>query len=312
MTRRLIAVGVDRSAQSDAAVEWACGAARSGRDVVHVVHAVDQLALDGCTWPPVLRLNEQRRAAGHRVVASAVAALRSRCPGLEVDGSAIAGPPGLVLAEMAHVVDLVVVGAPPVHPIEDEPVHRHVGRRLSGHAACPVVVCPAEDKVARDDLPVAVLIDGVGLPRRALDIAFDLAADRGVPLEVLVPWAPGGPLAPEPDEDLWLWETRRQKELDLELADRQEAHPGVGVSIELRRGDARGVVALCHDTVGLLVVAREGLGTHRGELLPATTLNRPPCPTLVVPAEVPMSPGWTRHAAEHRVRVARRLPARAW
>lgn len=311
MTRRLIAVGVDRSPQSDAAAEWAGAWARPGQDAVHVVHAVDLLALDGCAWPPALRVNETRRAEGHRVVAAAIAGLRSAHRGLDVDGSAIAGAPGLVLAEMAQVVDLLVVGAPTVHPVEDEAVHRHVGRRLSGHAACPVVVCPAQDKTPRDELPVGVLVDASDLPSAALGLAADLAVERGVALLVVVPWTPRCSTAPEPGEDVALWESRMQERLGLELADLQEHRPGLGVGVELRQEDARGALASCADGVAVLVVPREGLGTHRDELLPPTALNRPPCPVLVVPpAHAPTAA--TRHAAERRAHAARRAPVGAW
>jgi hypothetical protein len=189
-----------------------------------VVHAYRTLVSADHYWPQLVRANDARRGDAQHVVASAVQLARARCPRLCADGSSIAGPVSVVLDDVSHVAELLVVGRRAGSPAPDV-------RQLASGSACPVVFVGAQP---RDEGPVVVLLDRDAVAdgfSAAVDFGFAAAAQRGAGLLVVQSELPDfsrGPAA-------LAAQTERQEQLDIVLDDWRERFPSVGVAVELRR-----------------------------------------------------------------------------
>lgn len=98
-------VGVDGSAPSASAADWAARRARRDGATLHLVHVVD---------PEAGLMGADAEAEAHRtgvaVLAEAVARIREAFPGVEARGELLTGVPAWTIAGFAHPDDVVVVG----------------------------------------------------------------------------------------------------------------------------------------------------------------------------------------------------------
>ncbi len=98
-------VGVDGSAPSGAAIDWAARHARRDGGVLELVHVVEPEAeLMG------IDLLDEAERAGERVIAAASAHVRQVFPEVPVTAELLSGVPAWMLAERATAGDTVVVG----------------------------------------------------------------------------------------------------------------------------------------------------------------------------------------------------------
>lgn len=283
---RVIVVGVDSIERSSSALLWAAPDARPGLDVVHVVHAYSLLALTGSSWAPAVRANDALRSQAHHVVAAATTAVRVAGPGVEVDGSAIVGKPITVLTDISHLVDLLVVGGgDPTKQPGSRGRGGRIPRVIATRSACPVVVTPGAEShgPAPTDLPVALLLDGTALPRQAIDFAFTAAARRHALLVVAQSFPPEATDRCATADEITLWETSRQKELDAELSTWQQSYRDIGVIVELRRESTLATVQLMHRTTQLIIVTREATDGPALGRLGLTALANATRPVVIVP-----------------------------
>ena len=182
-----IVVGVDGSAHSDRALDWAAGQAVLEHRSLVILHATDVLGpgqaawLDGALLDPSL-MTDALDAAGRELLANATTRARLLAPELEVrEVCSPADPRNALLTESAK-ASMVVIGSRGRGPVASL-LLGSVSVAVSKHAECPVVVVrPQETDVIREGVLVAV--DGTALDRNVVDFAFRLASSRALPLTV--------------------------------------------------------------------------------------------------------------------------------
>jgi hypothetical protein len=208
------------------------------------------------------------------VVARALQRARSSHPGLELDGSAVAGLPADVLMEFSDVVDLIVVA-------DDEhraPALPATVAALVSRTHCPVVVVPSGHPQAEQDArPVTVLVDEMGLPQTAIAFGLREAALRRTSLRVAQYWSDlhaQGPLTAETIAD-------HQRQLDLQIADLRESNPELAVIGELLLQDSTQALRRVRSGSQLLITIRSS--RHLAALIAPDDPRR--CPVAVVPEQ---------------------------
>jgi nucleotide-binding universal stress UspA family protein len=220
MTMMPVVVGVDGSAPSLRAVEWAAGAARRYGAPLRIVAAP--------ATPP--RIHGQPGAAeaiakilrdiSARPLGEALIRVGEVAPGLSVDTSLLSGPPAVAVTASGAGALMLVVGARGVGGFAGL-LLGSVSRYTATHASCPVVVVRAEtDAVHR----VVVVGAGGGHESDAtLGFAFDEAARRGATLVVVHSW-------------FWLTsvlgEPGRVKDLPGSIGDPGRIPAGIGEHLE--------------------------------------------------------------------------------
>lgn len=130
-----IAVGIDGTVASRAAIRWALSHARAG-DVVELVHAFERSPADSSSVGPADDEAVARRLTDRELAhAQALAA----DPAVDLRASTVQGPPRERLAEWP--ADLLVVGADTTQRF-GEHLRGTVGRHLARHVARPLVIVP--------------------------------------------------------------------------------------------------------------------------------------------------------------------------
>lgn len=270
--QRGIAVGVDDSPSSTAAVVWAARDAELRNVPLHLVHGVAPLpAADGWTEFPSAEFSkfqeEQARhllEQAHKVAVEATGALR-------VTSEVLHGPvvPGLV--ELSSNADLVVVGCRGEGAVANA-VLGSVSSGLVHHAHCPVAVIHDDDPGTRaPEAPVVVGIDGSPTSELATEIAFDEASRRGVDLVAVHAWTDMGPL--EFPRTNWApieWRNYKEREeevLSERLCGFQDRYPDVAVrKVVISDRPVPRLLEQAQDAQ-LLVVGSHGRGGFSGMLL---------------------------------------------
>lgn len=283
--RRTIVVGIgDQGAKP--LLEWVAELARP-RDAVHLLHAYDSLPHPAVAWELPVSNDELLYAASARHVGYAAAALRRKRPDLAVDHRTMRCPSARALSAAASDADLIVVGSP------HRPGSRSALRQLAQHSRCPVLVIGDQAPLAAPQhTPVTVLLRDLSNDEAAIEAAFEAAAGRRSGLIALRPWQP------PPDADLGYAEAEEQIALDLFLAAWMPRFPAVGVSIQLRVGDACSVVRQYAAGAALLVLgnapaadsAEPGL-----DVVVDTALRVRHAPTLLIPSSSPQDGLATEH-----------------
>jgi nucleotide-binding universal stress UspA family protein len=276
-----IVVGVDGSAGSAAALEWAVAVAGRWSAEMEVVLAWEVMAPYMAPHP---RMAEAEREAEERaretlgaMVAAAGASEATRTH--DVEGPAVAS-----LLRAAEDADLLVVGA---HGADG--IISGIGStatRCAVRSEVPTVVVPTEGE-AEPDGPVIVGVDGSATGGRALRTALRLAdADREV--VAVNAWSVPAVTGPAVTAfDVHVFEEAGQWALDDTVASLPEGEQA-RVTTRLRHGGPRSVLRDEAGRAKLVVVGTEGHSTLLHRLLGSTVtylLHHHPTPIVVVPAE---------------------------
>jgi nucleotide-binding universal stress UspA family protein len=131
-----IVVGVDETAASLHALEWAIATARSTGDFVHAVHA--QRTGFHRDDNGFLAISPSSRRQAHAVIEDALATVAPSASGVEVITEVVTGRPGQILVRAGQGASLIVIG-------ECESTLRRGcanAEYVMKHAQCPVVVVP--------------------------------------------------------------------------------------------------------------------------------------------------------------------------
>ncbi|MBC7271512.1 MAG: universal stress protein [Streptomyces sp.] len=198
---RIVVTGLDGSAESRAAAEWAAREAQLRDLPLKLVHV----------WEPVPEPMAQAPLLGaetmqhwsERIPRDAVDGLRLRHPGLQVSAEQVPGGPAEVLTRVAGEAELLVLGSRGLSGVGGFMVGS-VGLSVVAHAERPVVLVRAGEQAADEHEP-----DPVGIPSAAtayrpvvlgldvdsadealLQFAFEAAAVRGTTLRVVHGWSP--------------------------------------------------------------------------------------------------------------------------
>lgn len=286
-----IVVGIDGSAHSDAALDWAVAEASARGYPLHVVSAGVHRG-DG---PKAVHDDEtvdaaiarEALAAADACLAAATARVRESAPELVVtteSGLDRAADTLLALSVRAH---SVVVGRSGHGPVVGA-VLGSVASRLVTHARCPVVVVREASRASTGRNTgrsgVTVGVDGSALSELALAHAFEQASVRGVGLHVVHAWWTRATAGQTPD-------TQRahiaQEELTLSeaMVGWAEQYPDVPVRTSMPVGPAVLALTEAARDAELLVVGCRGRGSVRGLLLGSVSrgvLKHAPCTVVVV------------------------------
>ncbi|WPB88104.1 universal stress protein [Streptomyces malaysiensis] len=277
---RSVVVGLDGSAESRAAVEWAAHEAKRRFLPLRLVHV----------WEPVhgsvalaqLLGAEARNPWSERLSREVVEGLGPRHPGLDVSVEQVPGRPAEVLTRVAKDAELLVLGSRGMSGI-DAFLVGSVGQAVVAHAERPVVLVRAGERAA--DGPVVLGLDTDHPDDTVIAYAFEAAARRVTPLRVIHAWNPppyfahGLPTDPELNAALGKQDAVTLAEL---LHRWKEKYPAVEVREESRSGSPAVHLADASREASLVVVGRRGpLGGHIGPVTQAV-LHHATAPVAVV------------------------------
>lgn len=258
-----IVVGLDESAESIAAVEWAAKEAASCDRPLHLLHAVQPPL-----WP-----SSQRPAdfdpdpAG--CVVDARRALADSFPGLPVSWSQPYGSALPALTWASRFATLVVVGAHPRGPVR-QVVAGSTAVELIADGHCPVVVVHAPLQDTNRSGPVVLGLGGPGTDGDAMRAAFHEADQHHRTLIAVHA------------TDYGFVERVRIERLVTTV---QRDHPDVAVKVQVKRGDPADLLVARSNQASLLVLGTRGRHEAAGLVLGSVSqsvLRHAACPVLVV------------------------------
>ena len=140
---RLVAVGIDDSVTSGAALEWACLEAELRDTPLLVLHAWQPPPATGYgAWTPPMSLEADIRKAAEEFTAGVVGHLRESHPDVDIRAEVVEGRPAAALVDLSHRAQLLVVGA---HGRGAFPSiwFGSAATAVIHESGCPVVVIPA-------------------------------------------------------------------------------------------------------------------------------------------------------------------------
>ncbi|MCY7325876.1 MAG: universal stress protein [Microbacteriaceae bacterium] len=273
-------VGVDGSAKSNVALEWALGRERFRRGSIVLVRIVDDTIMAGDYL-----VTERTIDAARDALSSQLTDVRRRHPGLTIGSELVQGDPSTELARFSEATSLLVVGT------RKRTGSRlryawSVGTRLATKAKGPVAIIPEGEVSTSADVVVAV--DGSVGSITAVQFAAAEAAHAGGVLRAIHAWQ--APLAwqdayaPEDDFLTSLEESHRQL-LEDALVTVTARYPELTIDRQLVHGTPAWALLDAAREAGLLVVGNHGLsGVSRfllGSVSHTVVLNIV-SPTIVV------------------------------
>ncbi|GAA1452562.1 universal stress protein [Nocardiopsis tropica] len=292
-----VVVGIDGSDGSRAALEWAAAEAARRDAPLRIVHALGMPLIvsahgGAARFEPTPEIHGQ--ATG--VLGEAEAHVRELRPTVVTEAvTAMEEAPSAVIRQ-SHPHDLIVVGTRGMGTFKSMFVGS-VSVRVAAHAPCPVAVVPSrEGKPATTSMDrIVVGVDGSETARRALGLAYDLAAESGAELVVVHSWEVPYPYDPVamtaagylPQEDLF----ERQSEelvagLLAEVVDERREDLDVEVSVVRTQNSPVSAILEAAEGADAVVVGSRGRGTVRGLLLGSVSqgvLHRSRIPVIVLP-----------------------------
>lgn len=291
MMNRPVVVGLDRSPQAWAAVEYAAALAGRRRAPLVVLHAYDPSQLivrPTLGWSP--DITGVLHNSGERLLADACDVLTGFHPDLEVRTRLEVGGPVDLLLEESRSAYTVVLGSRGSGGFSDLLVGSTT-LHVAAHAACPVIAVPKPTADSLGLQGVVVGLDGSHASEPAIEYAFEIAADLGERLTAVHAWQVNatsvGLLRPVTSD---LADSAQDERLVLaeSLAGWQEKFPDVHVSHKVMLGHP--VSALVRASYGakLLVVGSRGRGSLRSLVLGSVShgvLHHAQVPVAVVHPE---------------------------
>ncbi|WP_158169398.1 universal stress protein [Mycolicibacterium smegmatis] len=264
-----ILVGVDGSAESDAAVRWAAREASLHDAPITLMHVIAPVVV---SWPAgpymatVLECQEDNARHAIEQAQKVLADCLGEAHGLPVQTEIRKESVARTLIDASKSAQMVVVGSRGMGAL---------GRVLLGststsllhYASGPVVVVHGDGQAAHDSrLPVLLGIDGSPASEVATSHAFDEASRRGVDLVALHVWIDVGDIPPIGPT----WEEQEETGRVLlaeRLAGWQERYPDVNVHRRVERAQPAYWLLEEAKQAQLVVVGSHGRGGFTGMLL---------------------------------------------
>ncbi len=228
------------------------------------------------------RLDAERRLDEAREVATGTASRP-----LEITATTCTGPPAGELIDRSASAQMVVVGSNRRGSVT-RTFAGSVASPVVAHAHAPVAVVPALPDSEVSDVvgPVVVGVDGTAHSARAITVAFEEAALRGVDLVAVHAWSDVDIYARFPADFDWApIELRERTVLAESLAGRSADFPEVEVHPIVVMDRPAENLRTRAEHAQLLVVGSRGRGGFASMLLGSTSLaltNSTACPLLVV------------------------------
>lgn len=283
-----IVVGVDGSAVSKVAVDWAArDAVRRGvaLTLVHVLTPPAVMAFPDVPMPPGYL--EWQQEEGRTLLDGALQTARDAAGGSALDTSTatVAGPSVPSLVEASKDAQFVVVGCRGRGALA-RGVLGSVSNGLAHHAHCPVVIIHDEDPLMPhpSKAPVVVGVDGSPASEKAVALAFEEASLRGVDLVAVHAWSDAG-VFEFPFADWSTQQAMGEETLSERLAGWQERYPDVLVRRIVVADKPAHQLLEQAESAQLLVVGSRGRGGFAGMLLGSVStavINAARMPVLVV------------------------------
>ncbi|MDH6447644.1 MULTISPECIES: universal stress protein [unclassified Streptomyces] len=297
---RTVVAGLDGSAESRAAAEWAAREAAS-RDLPLKLLHVSEPVPEPTAQAPLLG-GETLQYWSEKIPRDAADGIRQRHPGLEVEMQNVSGRPAEILAEAADDAELLVLGSGRLSGISGF-LLGSVGLAVVAHVDRPVVLVRAGEEAADEHEPDPAGTAAAGTPFRpvvlGLDVddpddsmigfAFEEAARRETALRVVSGWnlppyyVYGLSLDPQYHDEI-----ARQKAAGLSeiLTAWRHKYPTVEV-VEMSRPGSPGrlLVDASHEASLVVVgrkVRRRSFGAHIGPVTHAV-LHHCTVPVAVLP-----------------------------
>ncbi|WP_250404191.1 universal stress protein [Streptomyces cellostaticus] len=293
---RTITVGVDGSAESRAAAEWAAREARLRGLPVKLVQ-VWQPVPEPMAEAPLLGADTHQHWT-ERILREAADALRSGHPGLEVSTEQLTGQPAELLTAAAGEAELLVLGSRGLGGLGGF-LLGSVGQAVVAHSERPVVLIRSGEQEAVGEHGTAVTGDPAGPVVLGLDVrapdaapiefAFEAAERGSVPLRVVHAWNPPSyyysyGMAMDPEVTTTVARAHAAA-LDEALRPWRQKHPGVEVVTESRWISPSLLLVEASRGASLVVVGRRvrrsPVGAHIGTVAHAV-LHHAAAPVAVV------------------------------
>lgn len=284
-----IVVGIDGSANSDAALAWAVDEATRRNLPLHLFSAgLRQFPVGGSTYGDSRMIaagtGEMLASVNERVAAAALRA-REISPHLTITTESAADGAAGALVELSSRAESIVLGRSGHGSVADV-VLGSVALQVVTHARCPVVVVGQSTDAAPVARGVVVGVDGSAVSELAVGYAFEQASMRGVPLDVVHAWWTNATYALTPE---FQQEQADRERLTLSetLVGWAEKYPDVEVRTSLPMGPAALTLTAAAKTAELLVVGSRGRGGFRSLLLGSVSqavLHHATCAVAVVRA----------------------------
>ncbi|MFE6281555.1 universal stress protein [Streptomyces sp. NPDC057877] len=267
---RIVVTGLDGSAESRAAAEWAAREARLRELPLKVVHVWDPVPEPIAQAPRFGK--ETLRHWSERIPREMVEGLRLRHPGLEVTSEQLPGGPAEVLARVSGDTEMLVLGSRGLSGVGGFMVGS-VGLSVVAHAERPVVLVRAGEQAADEHepdptgvpsastafRPVVLGLDVDSADESLIRFAFEAAAVRGTSLRVVHGWSPSPyevySLAASP-ESQQLFAAQRTTALAAALEPWRAKYPSVEVVEEAVVGVPAHHLVDASRTASLVVVGR--------------------------------------------------------
>jgi nucleotide-binding universal stress UspA family protein len=259
-----IIVGVDGSAESDAAVSWAAHDAALRGLPLTLVHVESPAA---ATWSqaPTLEESPKEQLAESRELLEHASAIAREAAQIQIAGEVLSSTnPVPALVEHSGEAELIVVGSRGRGALSRS-ILGSVSAGLISHAHCPVALIRDDTLQHPVQGPVLVGIDGP-TAQSAIAIAFEEAAIRHTDLVALHAWN---------DIDMnsipgYDWSPTTTKEglvMDNALAGWRERYPDVPVQNRLVIDRAAHAIVEASESAQLVVVGTHGSGALSGAML---------------------------------------------
>lgn len=265
-----IIVGVDGSAVSKVAVDWAArDAARRGAalKLLHVLTPPAVMAFPEVPMPPgYLQWQEEE---GRRLLDAAAQIVReaTKDTPVQLSEEMVTGPAVPTLADASTEAQMMVVGCRGRGALA-RGLLGSISTGLVHHAKCPVAIIHDEDPLMPhpSQAPVVVGVDGSPASDRAVAIAFEQASFRGVELVAVHAWSDSG-IFEFPGADWTQLQSMGEQTLSERLAGFQEQYPDVLVHRVVVADRPAHQLLEQAKSAQLLVVGSHGRGGLTGLLL---------------------------------------------
>ena len=264
---RPIVVGVDGSAASKVAVDWAVRTAamrRAPLKLVNVLNPPAVMAFPEVPMPPeFLKWQEEE---SREVLDAALATARAAAPDIAISTEMVSGPSVPTLVEESKDAQMIVVGCRGRGALA-RGLLGSVSTGLVHHSFCPVAIIHDEDPLMPhpSQAPVVVGLDGSPASEKAVGIAFEEASFRGVDLVAVFAWSDTG-VFEFPGNDWSTQQSLAEETLSERLAGWQERYPDVLVRRVVVADRPAHQLLEQSESAQLLVVGSHGRGGFAGML----------------------------------------------